>query len=88
MTKNLIQHSRSKYIEIKHHFIREHVQNNNVALEYINTKKQLADNFTKVLNKNRFYEIRRELSILDLSAWSIIIILLSKSIQNLLTSSS
>ena len=39
LIKNLIQHSRSKYIEIRHHFIREHIQNNDVMLEYINTEK-------------------------------------------------
>ena len=61
LIKTLIQHSRSKYIEIRHHFIREHVQNNDVALEYINTEKI----FMKALNENRFYEIRRKLGILD-----------------------
>ena len=38
LTKNPIQHSRSKYIEIRHHFIREHIQNNDIILEYTNTK--------------------------------------------------
>ena len=33
LTKNSIQHSRSKYIEIRYHFIREHVQNNDIILE-------------------------------------------------------
>ena len=65
LTKNSIQHSRSKLIEIRHHFIRKHVQNNDVVLEYINTEKQLADIFSKILNEDRFYEIRRELGILD-----------------------
>ena len=39
LTKNLIQHSRSKHIEIRYHFIREHVQNNNIILDYICTEK-------------------------------------------------
>ena len=65
LTKNSIQYSRSKYIEIRHHFIREHIQNNDIMLEYINTKNQLVDIFTKALNKNKFCEIRRELGILD-----------------------
>ena len=39
LTKNSIQHSRSKHIEIRYHFIRERIQNNDVALEYINTEK-------------------------------------------------
>ena len=39
LIKNLIQHFRSKYIEIKYYFIREYIQNNDGALEYINTEK-------------------------------------------------
>ena len=39
LTKNPIQHSRSKYIEIRHHFIREHVQNKDIILDYVCTKK-------------------------------------------------
>ena len=38
LTKNSIQHSRSKHIKIRHHFIREHIQNNDITLEYINTE--------------------------------------------------
>ena len=68
LTKNPIQHSRSKHIKIRHHFIREHVQNNNIILDYICTEKQLADIFTKAFSEDGFYEIRRELRILDPSA--------------------
>ena len=38
LSKNLIQHSRSKYIKIRYHFIRKHVANGDINLEYINTK--------------------------------------------------
>ena len=38
LTKNLIQYSRTKHIEIWHHFIRVHVQNNDIVLEFISTK--------------------------------------------------
>ena len=34
LIKNLIQYSRLKYIEIRHHFIREHIQNNDITFEY------------------------------------------------------
>ena len=43
LTKNLIQHYRAKYIEIRHHFIRDHIQNSDIVLEFIPTKNQLAD---------------------------------------------
>ena len=39
LTKNLIQHSRTKHIEIRHHFIRDHVQNGNIELKFVCSKK-------------------------------------------------
>ena len=51
LIKNLIQHSRTKHIDIKHHFIRDHVTNHDVIIEFIDTKHQLADLFTKPLSK-------------------------------------
>ena len=38
LSKNLIQHSRTKHIEIRHHFIRDHIQNEDILLEFIPTK--------------------------------------------------
>ena len=38
LSKNSIQHSRTKHIEIRHHFIRDHVQNEEIILEFIPTK--------------------------------------------------
>ena len=66
LTKNPIQYYRTKHIEIRHHFIRDHMQNNNVVLEFISTENQLANIFTKPLNKDRFSKIRGELGICDL----------------------
>ena len=51
LTKNPIQHSRTKHIDIRHHFIRDLVNNHDVILEFINTKHQLADIFIKPLNE-------------------------------------
>jgi len=39
LTKNLIQHSRTKHIEIRHYFIRDHVQNDDIELKFICTEK-------------------------------------------------
>ena len=65
LTKNPIQHSRTKHIEIMHHFIRDHVQKGDVVLEFVDTLHQLADIFTKPLNKDRFCTIRDELGIMN-----------------------
>ncbi|GJT51246.1 retrovirus-related pol polyprotein from transposon TNT 1-94 [Tanacetum coccineum] len=50
---NNIQHSRSKYIDIRFHFIKEHVKNGVIKLYFVNTEYQLADIFTKALGRER-----------------------------------
>ena len=65
LTKNPIQHSRTKHVEIRHHFIRDHVENEDIILEYVPTENQLADIFTKPLNSERFEFIRGELGLCD-----------------------
>ncbi|GJZ93511.1 retrovirus-related pol polyprotein from transposon TNT 1-94 [Tanacetum coccineum] len=51
---NNVQHSWSKHIDIRHHFIREQVENSVVELYFVTTDYQLADIFTKALPKERF----------------------------------
>ena len=65
LSKNLIQHSRTKHIKIRHHFIRVHVQNEDIILEFIPTEDQLADIFIKPLNTDRFEQIREKLRLCD-----------------------
>ena len=64
---NPVQHSRTKHIEIRHHFIRDHVAKGDIDLFHVNTEKQLADIFTKPLDEARFRELRHELNIVDIS---------------------
>ena len=65
ITKNLVQHSRTKHIEIRHHFIRDHVLKNDISIEFVDSLNQIADIFTKPLNEAQFIKIRRELGMLD-----------------------
>ncbi|GJR26197.1 copia protein [Tanacetum coccineum] len=51
---NNVQHSRSKHIDIRHHFIRKHVEKGVVELYFVTTDYQLADIFTKALPRERF----------------------------------
>ena len=51
---NNVQHSRSKHIDIRHHFIREQVEKGIVELYFVKTEFQLADIFTKALPRERF----------------------------------
>ncbi|GKA90967.1 hypothetical protein Tco_0812837 [Tanacetum coccineum] len=50
---NNVQHSRSKHIDIRFHFIKEQVENRVVELYFVNTEYQLADIFTKALCRER-----------------------------------
>ncbi|GJV75081.1 retrovirus-related pol polyprotein from transposon TNT 1-94 [Tanacetum coccineum] len=50
---NNVQHSRSKHIDIRFHFIKEHVENGVIELYFVNTEYQLVDIFTKALGRNR-----------------------------------
>ncbi|GKF57817.1 hypothetical protein Tco_0171354 [Tanacetum coccineum] len=51
---NSVQHSRSKHIDIRDHFIKEQVERKVVELYFVETKYQLADIFTKALPRERF----------------------------------
>ncbi|GJY48379.1 hypothetical protein Tco_0438335 [Tanacetum coccineum] len=50
---NTMQHSRTKHIAVRYHFIKEHVENEIVELYFVKTAYQLADIFTKALNGTR-----------------------------------
>jgi len=52
MTKNLVLHSRSKHINIRHHFIIDLVQQEFLFFEFCKSEDQLADIFTKALPKD------------------------------------
>jgi hypothetical protein len=47
MAKNPVKHSRTKHIDIRHHFLRAHQQKGDIEVFHISTKNQLADIFTK-----------------------------------------
>ncbi|GJU13662.1 hypothetical protein Tco_1136058 [Tanacetum coccineum] len=51
---NNVQYSRSKHIDIRHHFIRDQVEKGMVELSFVTTDYQLADIFTKALPRERF----------------------------------
>nr|GEU70392.1 hypothetical protein [Tanacetum cinerariifolium] len=50
---NNVQHSRSKHIDIRFHFIKEQVENGVVEIYFVNTEYQLANIFTKSLCRER-----------------------------------
>ncbi|XP_019175852.1 PREDICTED: uncharacterized protein LOC109171180 [Ipomoea nil] len=55
--------SRTKHIDIRHHYTRYLVESNEIELEYIQTEKQLTDILTKPLDANQFEILRSVLGI-------------------------
>ncbi|EOY14350.1 Uncharacterized protein TCM_033743 [Theobroma cacao] len=65
ISKNLVQYSRTKHIEIKQHLIRDHMLKEDIEIDFVDTLHQLAYIFTNPLNEEQFYKIRRDLAIID-----------------------
>ncbi|GJW56042.1 retrovirus-related pol polyprotein from transposon TNT 1-94 [Tanacetum coccineum] len=51
---NPVQHSRTKHIHTRYHFIKEQVENGIIKLYFVRTEYQLADMFTKALPEDRY----------------------------------
>ena len=63
ISKNLVQHGRSKHIDMKYYFLRDYVKQKVVKLQYCNTEEQVPDIFTKALSVDRFRRLRTVLGV-------------------------
>jgi hypothetical protein len=70
LTNNLVQHARTKHIDVRHHFITDHQQKGDICIESVGTDDQLIDIFTKPLDEKRFCKLRNELNILMSEIWA------------------
>ena len=61
ISKNTVMHSKTKHIPIKFHFLWEQVTEKNMKLEYIGTKEQVAEIFTKPPPRETFKYLREKL---------------------------
>ncbi|KAK4340799.1 hypothetical protein RND71_039300 [Anisodus tanguticus] len=66
ISKNLVQHSRTKHIDIRHHFLRDLVEKQLAQIEHVDTLHQLADIFTKALDHERFSSLKKSLGLCNL----------------------
>ncbi|GJV57264.1 hypothetical protein Tco_1458269 [Tanacetum coccineum] len=58
LSKNPAQHSRTKHIEIRHHFLRDNVQKGNISIEKVSSEDNIADILTKPLKRELFNYLR------------------------------
>jgi hypothetical protein len=69
ISKNPVMHSKMKNIPIKYHFLWEQVAKKNIIVEYVGTKEQVADIFTKPLQLGRareaFEYLRQRLGVIS-----------------------
>jgi hypothetical protein len=63
LARNARFSQKTKHIDIKYHFIRDHIQTGDVILEYLRTDDMTADILTKALPKASFNHLRAKLGI-------------------------
>ncbi|GJX28929.1 copia protein [Tanacetum coccineum] len=65
LSKNPIQHSRTKHIEILHHFLCDNVQKGNIFIENVSSEDNIADILTKPLKCEPFNYLRLGLGMME-----------------------
>ncbi|GJS02838.1 retrovirus-related pol polyprotein from transposon TNT 1-94 [Tanacetum coccineum] len=66
ISNNPVLHSRIKHIDIRYHFIRDHILKGDIELHFIPTEYQLANIFTKPLDEPTFTRLKSELGMLNI----------------------
>ncbi|GKC41364.1 hypothetical protein Tco_1059086 [Tanacetum coccineum] len=67
ISNNHILHSRTKHIDIRYHFIRDHILKGDIELHFISTEYQLADIFTNPLDEPTFTRLKAKLGMLNIN---------------------
>ncbi|OWZ11723.1 polyprotein [Phytophthora megakarya] len=63
LESNAGYHAKTKHVDIRHHFIRENVEDGTGKIGYVDTKRQLADMLTKALGTKTFQHLRNALGV-------------------------
>jgi len=63
VAKNPVLHSKTKHIDVRYHFLRDHVEKGDIELKHVDTSQQLADILTKPLDQATFARLRGEFGV-------------------------
>jgi hypothetical protein len=63
VAENSMLHLRTKHIDVHFHFIFDHSKKGDIDLRHVDTQRQLADIFTKPLDRSTFAHLRGELGV-------------------------
>ena len=66
ISKDPVHHSRVKHIHIRHHFLKDNMENKNITVKHVNTSEQIVDIMTKSLSREQHEKMRLELSMIKL----------------------
>ena len=67
MLKNPKDHSRTKHIDMKYHYVRESVEKEIIEVVYCPTAEMIADTLTKGVAKPKFVKFREAIGVLDIT---------------------
>nr|GEV53387.1 copia protein [Tanacetum cinerariifolium] len=65
LSKNSVQHSRTKHIKIRHHFLRDNVQKGHISIEKVSSIDNIAEILMKPLKRESFNYLRLGLGMME-----------------------
>ena len=66
ISENPVQHSKTRHIDIRYHFLKHHVEQGTIEMYFMNSNYQLAELFTKALEEKRFTFLVEKIGMLNL----------------------
>lgn len=66
LAKNPVQNARTKHIERQVHFVRHHIKENRISVNFVKSQEQVADILTKPLAPQKFKDMRDMLGLTTL----------------------
>ncbi|KAL4565967.1 hypothetical protein LXL04_030074 [Taraxacum kok-saghyz] len=66
ITKNPVQHTKTKHIEICYHFLRDNAEKGKISIHFVPSPEQLADILTKALDRATTNRLIHELGMIEI----------------------